>query len=475
MSTQHKAKPIQIPRRMQLHAAITRLDASPFARRLLATTFWSAMGESLSKGLMLLSMVIVARILGKEGYGEFGMVRTTINMFATLGGVGLGFTANRYVARFRDTDKRYSGQIVGSSYVLAAGFGACVGLCVFAGARFLSIGVLAAPQLEGGLKVAGFLLFLGAINGAQLGILQGLEAYRRLAVGAFAQGALGLLSFSVGSYYAGLNGALAGFLLYTLGGVLLFHGLIRRELRQQQIEPSYRQLKRVLPIFWSFSVPAALMGIAVAPFKWFAETELARSSNFKELGVFYAAMTVASMFLALVGTLNSPLISLTANLQDSKPSARIQYLNLYGSWYLFLVLAIPCLLFPHLPALIFGEGYGGPEFRAVNLLLFVYCGLLVYYQGIMRFVALHGSLWFGLFTNLCEGIALIVVFYYFAGSGVVGLGYAYIASYLVRILVTTPFLIDKKIVPTALLFDKYFVLTLTVLLAVVAFQLSRIP
>ena len=29
---------------------------------------------------MLLSMVIVARVLGREGYGELGMIRTTINM-----------------------------------------------------------------------------------------------------------------------------------------------------------------------------------------------------------------------------------------------------------------------------------------------------------------------------------------------------------------------------------------------------------
>jgi hypothetical protein len=215
------------------------------------------------------------------------------------------------------------------------------------------------------------------------------------------------------------------------------------------------------------------MGIAVAPFKWLAETELARSADFRELGVFYAAMTVASIFLALVSTLNAPLISLTANLQGSRASPRIDYLNLYGSWYLFLLLAIPCVLFPRLPALIFGEGFGGPTFSEVNLLLIVYCGLLVYYQGIMRFVALHGSLWFGFFTNLCEGVTLIAVFHYFAGHGVLGLGYAYIGSYLVRIVVSTPFLIKRGIVPTALLFDKYFIMTLAVLFGVVALQLSR--
>ncbi len=460
---------------MGVAGSIRALSGSPIAKRLLTTTLWSAVGDLMSKGAMLLSLVLAARILGKGAYGEFGLVRSTISTFATFGGVGLGLTANKFVARFRDADKPYSGQIIGSSYVLAASFGGLIGLAVFASAGYLVRVMLDAPQLEGALRIAAFLLFLGSINGAQLGILQGLEAYRRLAVGAAVQGTAALVFIVLGSWYFGLDGALAGLLIYTLGGAVIFQGLIYRETRQQGIRISYHSLDKIWPIFWSFSVPAALMGIAVAPFKWLAEVTLAKHSGFQNLGVFHASMTIANIILALVSTLNAPLISLVANLPDAKASSRVLYVNLYGSWYVFLLLATPLVIFPELPGLLFGARYQSPELQAASLLLILYCGLLVYYQGIMRFVTQHGTMWFGLFTNLCEGATLIVAFHYLGKYAAVGLGLAYISSYVVRVLVTTPVLLTKKIVSPALIFDKYFIGTLLLFVALVALRIGYTP
>jgi O-antigen/teichoic acid export membrane protein len=453
---------------------IHELGLSATARRLLGTTFWSAVGESLSRGLMLLALVLVARILGQTGYGELGIVRTTINVFAVLGGVGLGLTANRYVASYRDSDKTYSGQIIGSSFVLAIGFGAIVGACLAVTSGYLARSFLGAPQLATPLKIAGLLVFLGAINGAQVGVLQGLEAYRRLALGGFLQGSLALCFFVAGSYYYGLNGALGAFVIHAGGGALIFQALIRRELRRQQISVAYRPVDKTLPILWRFSVPAALMGVAVAPFKWLVEAMLAKGSGFQQLGLFHAGMIIASIYIVLVSTVNSPLISLNANLPDSKARPRIQYVTLYGSWYLFLVLAAPCVLFPQLPSTLFGEGFDTPDFHEVTLLLLVYCGLLMYSQGIMRLLAQHGSLWFGLLTNLCEGVALLVGFYSWSYRGVVGLGLAYVCSYLVRVGASIPFVVKKQIASTALLLDKFFAITIIALFAIVALQLRRI-
>src|SRR5690606_9151351 len=135
--------------------------------RLLKTTFWSAVGEGASKGLLLVATVLLARILGSEDYGQFGLVRTTINMFAVVGGLGLGLTANRYVAQFRDTDKAFSGQIIGSSYLVAACTGTLAGAAMFVGADPLASKVLGEPGIAEGLKVAALLLMLLALSGAQ--------------------------------------------------------------------------------------------------------------------------------------------------------------------------------------------------------------------------------------------------------------------------------------------------------------------
>jgi len=460
---------------MQLFTQYSKyLTSSPIKKRLFTAILWSVVGEGCSKGLLLIAMVFIARILGKEDYGQFGMIRTTINLFATVGGMGLGLTANRFVAQFRNTDKEHSGRIIGASFILAIATGLSVGVSVFIGSEYLASIALNAPQLKGALKIAGLLLFLGALNGAQIGVLQGLEAYRLLALGSFFQGVTAIISLVVGSYYFGLDGTLIGFLAYTLFGVLCFHLLINRELIVQNIAVRFTDIVKTLPIFWKFSVPVVLMGIAVAPFKWLAERMLMKSVGFQELGIFYASMTIATIFIAIVSTLNAPLISLVADIKDLKITYKIEYLNLYGSWYLFLLIALPYILFPKTAFLLFGDQYDMPKFYIMNLLLILYSALLLYYQGVMRLVAHNGSMWLGVITNLFEGISLIGAFYLLIDQGGVGFAIAHVLSYVIRVAISIPLLIRYRVIPGYLLYDKYFIITLTALLLVVVLQIGAI-
>jgi len=166
------------------------------------------------------------------------------------------------------------------------------------------------------------------------------------------------------------------------------------------------------------------------------------------------------------------LVSLLANLPEGRASARLHYVTLYGSWYIFLVLATPFVIFPQVSEAVFGARYASAEFHASGLWLILYGGLLAYYQGIMRLVTQYGSMWFGSFTNLCEGVTLILAFYFLSTAGAVGLAVAYICSYVVRILVTTPVLLRNKIIAPALLFDKIFLLTLLAFATLVTLRVS---
>jgi hypothetical protein len=95
----------------------------------------------------------------------------------------------------------------------------------------------------------------------------------------------------------------------------------------------------------------------------------------------------------------------------------------------------------------------------------------MYYQGLLRLIATRGSMWFALATNLVEGAALIGAFALLGRRGALGLGAAYVASYVVRIAVTIPVLARGDVVPRQLLWDRGFLLSLTALAALVAFQL----
>jgi O-antigen/teichoic acid export membrane protein len=60
-------------------------------------------------------------MLGKTGYGELGMIQTTVGMFGVFAGFGLGVTATKHVAEFRRSDPARAGRIIGLSSVFAVG------------------------------------------------------------------------------------------------------------------------------------------------------------------------------------------------------------------------------------------------------------------------------------------------------------------------------------------------------------------
>lgn len=443
------------------------------AHRVLTTAAWSVVGEGISRGLVFLTLIWVARTLDPAGYGQFGLVRTTIAMLAGVGGMGLGLTANRFVAQYKEKDSALSGRIVGFSYLLSGGSGLVIGAAAYLMAPYVAIEVLGAPSLVASFRLVAPLLLASAVSGAQVGILQGLQAYRVLALASIAQAIAGVAFIVTAARYAGLTGAVSGLLLQTLLSVVVFHSVIARELRCREIPIIWTGVSTIYPIFWSFSVPVVLTNIAVAPFKWINETLLATRTGFMDLGAFHAAFALTNAIVAVASTLNAPLISALANSAELATSPKGQRLALYGSWYAFLVIASPLLLFPEIPSLAFGPEYAGPRFEAASQLLLLYSGLLLYYQGIIRIIALRGSMWFGFATNLVEGVALAAAFYLLKEQGVVGLAVAYVLSYVARIAVSVPFLFAGRMMARAIWCDRGFIVSLLIIVALVTYRIGE--
>jgi O-antigen/teichoic acid export membrane protein len=74
-------------------------------------SFWSFTGTAAGKFIVLLTGIICARILGKEMFGELGIVRSTFNMFIVVGASGIGVTATRYISAYRKSDPNHAASI----------------------------------------------------------------------------------------------------------------------------------------------------------------------------------------------------------------------------------------------------------------------------------------------------------------------------------------------------------------------------
>ena len=193
-----------LPRSVQ--EFLERHTTSPLAVRLIHGSLWSIGGSMAARLLALLSAVLVARILGKAIYGELGIVQSTIGMFGALAGFGMSTASSKFVAEFRHTDPARAGRVVALSSVVSWSSGIVLAALLFVSAPRLADGSLASPELAPYIQLGTLLLLLNTVNGAQIGVLCGFEAFRAVS---WINGLIGVL---------GLPFIVGGALLSSCGG-----------------------------------------------------------------------------------------------------------------------------------------------------------------------------------------------------------------------------------------------------------------
>ena len=273
-----------------LRPVFNRIDNSPIGSRLARGVFWSMAGAVISRGLMLAASVLVARMLGKAGFGELGMIRSTVGMFGVFAGFGLGLTATKHVAEFRSSDPARAGHIIALSWIVAMVTGGLMALGLFIFAPWLAEHTINAPHLTGVLRIGALILFINALNGAQTGALAGFEAFKTIAhVNLF----VGLISFPIlvgGAYFGGLTGAVWALAINLGVNWLLNHLALRKEARRYNVPLAFRDCSRELSVLWRFSLPAVLAGSMVGPVRWACSALLVNQPDgYGEMGIFTAA------------------------------------------------------------------------------------------------------------------------------------------------------------------------------------------
>ena len=76
-----------------IHEKIVKTLSSDLNRKIFSQSFWIILGNVISKFTLLIATIFMAKYLDKEEYGQFGIIKSTILMFAMFAGMELGMTA----------------------------------------------------------------------------------------------------------------------------------------------------------------------------------------------------------------------------------------------------------------------------------------------------------------------------------------------------------------------------------------------
>jgi O-antigen/teichoic acid export membrane protein len=421
-----------------------RLASSPSGYRLAKGAFWSLAGSLISRGLGLISGIMVARIIGKAEFGELAMIQSTVGMFGVLAGFSLGLTATKHVAEFKTADPTRAGRIIALSSLVAWGSGGIASVILYLLSPWLATHTLAAPGLSNLLRIGCLLLLLGAVNGAQTGALAGFEAFKTIArVGLIA----GVWSFPITLacvISAGLKGAVwAQIIALTISGWLNYLSL-RREATRARVPLGYGHCFKEWRVLWTFSLPSALGGTLAGPVGWAASALLVNQVNgYSEMGIYGAAQRMKAIPESVLTMLMAPLLPILSE-QFSRHEIVAYHKTLRYAFTLSLSIVIPVSLVqiaaPWLTLLPFGAEYRTHSDSIVRWLMVHACFLGVFFPFSSILPSMNRA-WCGFAYNVGYSAltltSALVLIPRFGGAGLAG---AFTVSYIVASLICLAYL-----------------------------------
>ncbi len=278
-------------------------------------SFWALLGNVVGRGLSLVAGIIVARLLGKEIYGEYGIIKNTIFSLAIFSTFGLGYTATKFVAEFKDKQPEYLNLILKYSRIITLIVSSSIALLLFSFATPISDKILKAPHLHSSIRLVSIWVIIHSLTTTQIGIIAGFGEFKKMAK---IEGIVGVITFILSAIFTflwGLMGALGALLVAQIVNLILYYRLVEKN------KPTKKTIKKDLVFFKeiiNFSTPVAMQEILYAGMGWTLHYLLIKFANYGELGLYSAAMQWNALILFIPGVLRNVILSHLSGSSDNK-------------------------------------------------------------------------------------------------------------------------------------------------------------
>lgn len=413
--------------------AINKIIKSDLGRRMAKGTFWAIFGTAFAKFNVLIAGIVCARILGKDEYGEFGMIRSTITVFVTLGIAGLGLTATKYISEYR----KNSPDRISSIYLTTTGFSVVLGIIISSLililAPVLADKTLNSPFLTNDLRWGGILLFFTILNGIQSGVLNGFEDFKSVALNTFYGSIAEGLLMCLGAYYYGVTGAIIGFGCGYIVIYLCNRHSINNLFRSNNVIINFQNYNiKDLKLLYKFSLPAALSSLMVAPVFWIIKSMLVRDEGYGQLAIYEAAdqwKIIILFFPSAISNVVLPILSSIVNDSNGK-FWKVLKINILLNGGIAFVLSVAMILFGKYFMSLYGKGFNDP-----TTLIILSCSTI--FTAISQVIGLsissRGKMWINFIFNMIWSIMVIAFSYIFLNLrwGASGIAYAILYSYII--------------------------------------------
>lgn len=428
-----------------LAAVRLRIAHSPLARRFLGGAVWSVAGAIISSGITLAMMMFLAHLLGKETYGQFVVIQSTLGMVGVFAGFGIGAAATRYAAELRSRDTARLGHILILAERTVLGFGliASAGLVLAAG--WIASRILNAPGLGVPLAIAAIAVFFTALDSYQKSVLIGFESMRAFAIGTVTGVAAGFPIMLLAANQYGLQGAAVAMVVNALIQSSVSRYQMARELRKFGVKRNANGCLSEWPILWHFAIPALLAGALVGPAHWVAQALLANTPNgYAELAVLGIAMQWFSVVMFVPGTAGRvvlPILTEHVSKNDRGNSRKILLYAMGANALAAVPLAVIVGVFSPSIMRLYGKSF---ENEYLPLILAVMTATLLAIQSpVGNLITAASRMWLGAMMNAGWVLVYVGLAYFLVNKGAIGVMVALGAGYIAHTIWVSLFVVKE--------------------------------
>jgi len=401
---------------------------------------WNAIATILSRGMMIVTMMITARILGKADFGVVGIVQSSIALFESVAAFGMGVTAAKHIAEYRINAKYKIPRIVSLTNFTALITGVTFSTVLYLLAPWLAVEYLNNPRLQPYLEISALILGFNTFSSIQMGILVGFQLFKNMALINLIVGLTTLCTVIYGAYFYSIQGVFYGLLSVSATAACLNTGFVIRALIKEKISMRFKITKEEWILLWKFSMPAMLSGLMIAPINWLGASMLVKQEDgLASMGVFSAANQWFSFLLFIPGVLTNTLLPMF-----SAAAARNDLIELrqkvWKGTKLLLVIVLPMVIaIAYLSPWIM-KMYG-KDFTEGSLVLLVISGAASFAAAqnlIGNALASINRMWVHTLCNVVWAIVYLFSAMYFIELklGALALGIAMLVSYFSKLVIS---------------------------------------
>lgn len=325
-----------------------------------AGTFWSLSGAVLSRGLVLLSSLIIARLLGKAGYGRWGLVLSTVTLFAQFAIFGVALTVTKHVAELRKTDPSRAGRILSFSLIVGLISVATMALTCLGAGRWLARDLYKVPELAGPLMLASVMLFGMVSVVVMRAALAGFEDFRRIAWINAVQGMVLFAAAAPLTWRWGIHGAVGAMAVSQFTALILFGQATLQKCRDHHMPLGTSGIWQERAVLWKYAIPSLLGGGISAPAAALSKALVARSGDLVGLGGFEAAarwQAVVMFVPEAARQITLPLLAKLKGQNDRRRYIKALWANIALNAGIATVMAVPIMILSPWILGLYGKGF----------------------------------------------------------------------------------------------------------------------